>query len=402
MKGQLTCFLPLPYHSAMKYILLLVISSLFLSGFSTKAEEENIHLLHATDLHYLSPSLYNKGQAFQNLMAEGDGKLTEHGDEIIATLIKQAHHYDALILSGDLTFNGEYQSLIDLREKLMPLKEDGVPVLVIPGNHDISYGYAMSYYGDSFIRTDNISQKQFKEVMSCFGYDDALYKEKHSFSYCYGLRRDLWLLFLDANTEEAPGALTEDEIDFARDVLQKAQKKHARVIAVSHQNFLPQSGLLSQGFVIDNHKEIAELLEKHNVSLSLSGHSHLQHQAQENGLTDICTESLMVSPLQYGSVSVSAHGWSYHNVSLGILQNEAKERFDATMEKQLKDSMADYDVPASIQKPMIEYGMELNTAYFAGRDVSDLLRDARLSLWEKYGSDTFWYQYLISMKKAGN
>ena len=110
----------------------------------------------------------------------------------------------------------------------------------------------------------------------------------------------------------------------------------------------------------------------------------------------------MVSPLQYGSVSVSAHGWSYHNVSLGILQNEAKERFDATMEKQLKDSMADYDVPASIQKPMIEYGMELNTAYFAGRDVSDLLRDARLSLWEKYGSDTFWYQYLISMKKAGN
>lgn len=390
------------YSKGMNKALTVLLSFFLCTGCSVQAEEENIRILEVTDIHYLSSSLYDNGSAFQSLMENGDGKLTERGDEIVDALLSEAEKADALILSGDLTFNGEYQSLSDLKKKLLALQDKGIPVLVLPGNHDISYSYAMSYIGDTCTQTENISQKQFKDMMSCFGYDDALYREKNSFSYCYALRKNLWILCLDANTEEAPGTLTEDEISFAEDVLRKADRKGAQVIAVAHQNFLPQSGLLSSGFVIRNHADIASLLEKYNVTLSLSGHSHLQHQTGENSLTDICTESLSVSPLQYGVVQINAHGWSYHNRSLGIYEKEAEERFSAVMEKQLKKSLRDSNVPTSIQESMIAYGKQLNSTYFAGHDVTDLLEDERLSLWEKYGSDTFWYQYLMSMKKTEN
>jgi predicted MPP superfamily phosphohydrolase len=387
----------------MKTAVFLLLASLLISGCSVHAEDEKtIQLIQATDLHYLSPSLYNRGSAFQSLMNNGDGKLTEAGDAIIDRLLKQAEekHADALILSGDLTFNGEYRSLLDLKEKLLDLQNSGIPVLVIPGNHDISYPYARSYIGDAVEPVRNISSAQFKEVMSCFGYDDAIYQEPSSFSYCYELNENLWLLFLDANTEEAPGALTDDELAFAETVLQKAARKNVRVIAVSHQNILPQSGLLSDGFVIENHEDIAALLQKYHVTLSLSGHSHLQHQNTVSGLSDICTESLSVTPLQDGLITVYPDGWSYHNETLGILSEQAEARFRTIMRKQLNASLEDTDIPAARKEEMIRYGIRLNLTYFAGRSVTELLNDPALQLWEEYGSDTFWYQYLKSMKEG--
>ena len=42
----------------------------------------------------------------------------------------------ALILSGDLSFNGEKTSHEELAGKLFKLQEQGIPVLVLPGNHD--------------------------------------------------------------------------------------------------------------------------------------------------------------------------------------------------------------------------------------------------------------------------
>ena len=43
---------------------------------------------------------------------------------------------DGLILSGDLTFNGEKKSHEELAEKFKKVEKSGAPVMVIPGNHD--------------------------------------------------------------------------------------------------------------------------------------------------------------------------------------------------------------------------------------------------------------------------
>ena len=96
-------------------------------------------VLTATDLHYLAPSLTDHGPLFWQVMEAGDGKVTEYCDEITSAFLEQAAALrpDALILTGDLTFNGEEASHLALAEKLAGAEAAGVPVFVLPGNHDL-------------------------------------------------------------------------------------------------------------------------------------------------------------------------------------------------------------------------------------------------------------------------
>ena len=97
-----------------------------------------IELIVATDLHYLSPSIVERGEVFEKVYLGGDGKqmnyMSEIPDAFIEDVIKEKP--DGLILSGDLTFNGEKKSHEELVEKFKKVEKSGVPVMVIPGNHD--------------------------------------------------------------------------------------------------------------------------------------------------------------------------------------------------------------------------------------------------------------------------
>ena len=113
---------------------------------STDAEWiENIML--ATDIHYFSDSLTDGGPRFQEMVEYGDGKIVTYIDQITDAFLDEVvkQHPDALVLSGDLTLNGEKASHKDLAEKLHRVENHGIPVLVIPGNHDINNHQAARY-----------------------------------------------------------------------------------------------------------------------------------------------------------------------------------------------------------------------------------------------------------------
>lgn len=94
-------------------------------------------ILVATDIHYLSPSLNDHGACFEKTILNGDGKALAYIDELTDALVEQVIREKpaALILSGDLTLNGEKQSHLDLAQKLRSITDCGIPVLVLPGNH---------------------------------------------------------------------------------------------------------------------------------------------------------------------------------------------------------------------------------------------------------------------------
>lgn len=113
---------------------------------------ENVSVCIATDLHYLSPELTDDGTAFQTLIQNSDGKAMEICETIIDSFLSQAlaEWPDVLILSGDLTFNGERVSHEALCDKLSQVESAGIPVLVIPGNHDLENPMAASFHGDDY------------------------------------------------------------------------------------------------------------------------------------------------------------------------------------------------------------------------------------------------------------
>lgn len=387
------------------------IACMLMSGCAAQAERKvkaagsSLTLLQATDLHYLSPSLCDNGTLFQKTMANGDGKMTEDSKQILDTLTAKVitKHPDAFCLTGDITFNGEKQSLQEVKTAFEKIEDAGIPVLVIPGNHDISYPFAYQYEGDQAVLTANISQQDFKEMMKEFGYADGIAKDEDSFSYVYPLSSDTWLLAMDANTEEDSGAVAPETLSWMEEQLKKAQEQNIKVITMSHQNVLPQSQLMSQGFVIENHEEVSALLKKYDVSLNLSGHSHLEHTAVEEGLQDVCTESLSIYPLQYSRVELAAdHSFTCSRESLGILREESWQRFDSLMRGKLSAELTNPDLSEEDKQTMLDFALQVNLKYFTGdtSDISFYFDQKGWKLWKTYGAQSFWIGYLESIKEA--
>ena len=113
------------------------------------SQEKPINIAVATDLHYLSSSLTDGGSFFTDLVNNADGKnmfyIEEITESFVATIIREKP--EILILSGDLTFNGERQSHLDLEKKLSRIRQNGTQILVIPGNHDIDRSSSEDFMG---------------------------------------------------------------------------------------------------------------------------------------------------------------------------------------------------------------------------------------------------------------
>ena len=102
-----------------------------------------------TDIHYMAPSLTDMGEGFQNMVEHGDGKLTNYIWEITDAAFEEIKLLtpDVLVITGDLTLQGEKESHEALAQKLDEVEKSGIEVVVMPGNHDINNPSASSYSG---------------------------------------------------------------------------------------------------------------------------------------------------------------------------------------------------------------------------------------------------------------
>ena len=359
----------------------------------------------ATDIHYLSETLYDRGKAFQRLLKNNDGKLFEYDREIMEEMTKQVIEGkpETFVMLGDLTFNGEMESLQELKGYFQRMEEAGVPVIVIPGNHDISYPYANAYFGDIAKSVPAVTSVQFRQEMQDFGYGESIAKDPDSCSYVYALRDDLWILTLDANTEAAPCALQDSTKQWLKKQLAEAAEKQITVMTISHQNVLKQNDMMYMGYVMNDYEEVQQILKDGGVFLHLSGHSHLQHTSVSEGLTDICNEALSVWPLSYGVITLKPGqtDFSYEKKSLGILQEESRERFDETILRTAVPTLEEIDIPQEIREQMTDFAVRFNEIFYTGAeaDPDELRSDPAYGYWRQYAGDSFWYLYMLNALK---
>ncbi len=104
---------------------------------------------------------------------------------------------DAVVLSGDLTLNGEKGAHEALAGEAEGTCRPGVRVLVIPGNHDINNPHAASYFGGEGRRRDG-QCRGFLDIYHEFGYDQAISRDETSLSYICRLDEKNWLMMLDS------------------------------------------------------------------------------------------------------------------------------------------------------------------------------------------------------------
>lgn len=365
-------------------IFVFVIAFLLIGG---KSEEAKIIV--ATDTHYLSSGINDKGKAFSDMVNSSDGKLVQYCDEIFSAFADEVVNAqpDVLILSGDLTFNGEKAGHEDFVNKLKEIQAKGVQVLTIPGNHDIDSASACGFKGDEYYQVDGITAEQFKELYYDFGMKQAQSVDEYSFSYLYKVNKDLYVLMLDTNAF-GQNFVQDESYQWIEEQLKAVKRNKAQVITVTHQNLFAHNEQLSFGYQLYDADELLELFNKYKVKCNLSGHIHMQH-IKSDGVTEIATSSLLVAPVQYGIIdfdgkinyqakSVDVSAWAKGNNS----NDENLLDFSAYAEYFFKDSsykrsleqLEKYDILNEDKKLIAEAFSELNASYFAGStlDISKI------------------------------
>ena len=398
----------------MKKFLLAALLALLILPCAVQAE--GVRIVVASDPHYLSPALVEDRDALLRVVSAADGKVTQYTPEIVQAFVDEmlALSPDAIVLSGDLTLNGGKESHQELIGLLTPLREAGIPVLAIPGNHD-GAGKAYRFTATGSQPVVGMNAVGFKEAYADFGYADARSRDEASFSYMYELSPDLWLLALDVNTPEAPGSLREETLRWAEEQLQEASRAGARVIGVSHQNLMQHYTGFAFGYQIFNAALLEDLYAQYGVRLHLSGHMHLQHIGQDDNVTEIATSSLAVYPHHYGVIEISggqavyaAHpldveAWAQktgaEDENLLHFDQYSRDFFDRCNSGRRIEQVYALDISEEDKAAMLEYSRELNRNVFAG--VSPQGMDPRIeALWQEYFPSSFFTNYLQWMLES--
>ena len=369
--------------------------------------EETLNIMVATDLHYLSKSINDGGEAFCNVMSKGDGKVMTYIEEIVDAFVLEVikRKPDALLLLGDLTFNSERISHIELAAKLDNIVAAGVPVYLIPGNHDINHERCMGFHGSEVYKVESVSQKEFQEIYRHCGYDRAEYFDKSSASYVAKLSESLYVIMLDTNSY-SQNYLGEQALIWLENVLKEISKPDVHILGVSHQNLLEHNFMFTEGFMIKNAQRIEELYKKYNVKLNLSGHMHIQH-IEDRGVAEIVTSSLAVAPNHFANIVYDGKSFKYFTQSLEVeavegFKSISRHEFDGVGERQLVRLFKTHGFEDISEPDIDKMGkafVKMNEKYFAGEifDVDEF--EEGIKLWEEQ-PESFTSVYIKSILES--
>ncbi|MBC1342282.1 metallophosphoesterase [Listeria welshimeri] len=420
-------------------ILLLISSSLFgCSSASDKTEkitapiekDQDLSIIETTDVHYFAQSLTDNGAAFKQYVAAGDGKQLAYSDEITDAFLEdvEAKKTDVLIISGDLTNNGEKTSHEELAKKLAQLEKAGTQVFVVPGNHDINNPWARKFEKDKQLPTDTITPTDFSKIYGDFGYKDAISSDDFSLSYLAAPSSKVWLLMLDTaiyktnmqqGTPTTEGGLTTGTLDWVKECSTLAEKNGAKLIPVMHHNLTNHSDVIQRGFTINYNQQVIDTLTAGNMEFSLSGHIHTQNirtakSTDGKEITDIVTNALSVYPHKYGNITYSAKNknFTYQSQKLDI-ESWAKEHgktdknllnfdqfdydtfYNSGYDKAIMDLMTSdaYKTYSQSDKEKMADTMGLNNMYFFAGTAPP--KSAGMALWDS-APNSFLKDYVLS------
>ena len=373
-----------------------------------EASSSGFRAVIASDLHYIAPELTDGGPGYQQTLKNGDSKFMPYVEEITDAFLDEVllDPPDVVLLTGDLTFNGAEISHRRLAGKLQRLEDAGIPVLVLPGNHDVYNENAALYRGGSFERVPFADSESFAGIYRDFGPGEALSADSDSLSYVWQLNEQVWIMMLDENTAHDFCGLSDRSFQWIEAQLQKAREEGRFVLVAGHQNVF-QHSIFRGGYVIQGAQRLQELLRRYGVPLCLSGHLHTQHVQSEDGLTEIATSALCSYPcqyavltaedgrLRYGTRRLDLAAWAERNGRPDAVFQDFAGAAGAYMDAHFTPAgMAPLVDDPVLWAEMLAYLQALNRAYFSGdlREIAALDPDGRLAgLWAEENGMTAWY-----------
>ncbi len=268
-----------------------------------------------TDTHYYSKENGTCGKAYDNANSRSQKLLAESAEVLEAAFeqISSDNTSDIIIISGDVTNNGEMNSHKEFIEMLRNLKNNGKKVFVITATHDFrNGGYTDAYNGDEKVQTPTANRDMLFDMYREFGPDEAISVHRESMSYIVQLRDGYRLFALndDSNLNGKSG-FSDECFEWISERAAEARRDNQTIIAMTHHPLIAPSPIyeiIGKGDMLGDYDIRIQQLADLGIQFMFTGHTHIHnisaYQSKKgNVLYDICTCSPIGYPGAYRTVT---------------------------------------------------------------------------------------------------
>lgn len=294
-----------------------------------KPQDMNLRIAVMSDLHYLSPDMIADTEDFEHAL-NSDRKLLKESSAILNEMFERvrADKPDILLVSGDLTKDGEQECHAALAKQLQQLQQDipGLKIYVINGNHDIRNYNAKNFNtaDGKAVPATRTEPEDFKRIYD-FVYSDptviatftpAEGNKAGGLSYVARPVEGLTVIAMDTcryssdNTSngddehETSGAISADLEKWVIEQTAAAKARGDLVIGLEHHGLVPhfdvQPTILPM-YLVNGYERIAQEYADAGMSVVFTGHMHAvdiaaMTTAAGNTFYDIETGSALTYP----------------------------------------------------------------------------------------------------------
>lgn len=276
-----------------------------------------------SDPHYYDSALGTTGEAFEAYL-NTDRKMIRESEAILKAAIGGMKQDDIrfVLVSGDLTKDGELSSHTEFAAYLKEMEDNGIEVYVIPGNHDINNPHAVSYSGASTVPVPRVSPDEFAQIYGQFGYGQALARDPNSLSYLVEPVAGFCVLAMDAcryrenvDTPITGGRFSPETLNWILAVIDWAKTNNKQIIGFMHHGVLAHytmQPLLFGQYLVDDWAMVSRLFAEAGMRMVFTGHYHSQdvvkhtfkHGWNPSFMFDVETGSLVTYPVPYRIISM--------------------------------------------------------------------------------------------------
>ena len=294
-----------------------------------KPQDMNLRIAVMSDLHYLSPDMIADTADFEHAF-NSDRKLLKESSSVLHEMLERvrADKPDILLVSGDLTKDGEQECHAALAKQLQQLQQDvpGLKIYVINGNHDIRNYNAKNFNtaDGKAVPATRTEPEDFKQIYD-FVYSDptviatftpAEGNKAGGLSYVARPVEGLTVIAMDTcryssdNTSngddehETSGAISADLEKWVIEQTAAAKARGDLVIGLEHHGLVPhfdvQPTILPM-YLVNGYERIAQEYADAGMSVVFTGHMHAvdiaaMTTAAGNTFYDIETGSALTYP----------------------------------------------------------------------------------------------------------
>lgn len=300
--------------------------------------EETLKIASLSDTHYLSPDMIKDTADFTEHL-NSDRKMFAESDAFLTALLDtiKKDDPDVLLISGDLTKDGEKEGHEALAEKLEALEDEtGVQVYITPGNHDLNNSNAMNFNTEDGVAVPagRTTQEDYREIYSELVYNDdtvtAVFqpeegKQGGGLSYTARPKDGFTIISIDSarysadNTEsgtdehETSGNVGPELEAWVLSQIREAKDRGDTVIGLQHHGMVPHFSMepeLLPMYLVNDYERLADEYADAGMSYIFTGHMHANDIAEVtteegNTLYDIETGSVVTYPSPARSVTLT-------------------------------------------------------------------------------------------------